>query len=151
MSDNRRGYEIMRVMKTLKEGIHQAMQEQFKDFQLTGPQLMMIGLIVREGALKISELSETMGLSNSTISGIVDRLEKQACVVRQRDGEDKRVVRVALNPDFQKKASGRFREAEGYWDRITEFANEEELNIIMLGLHTLEAVMKRAANQQEGA
>ena len=52
--------------------------------------------------MKITEFSNQLCLSNSTVSGIIDRLEKQEMVVRERSEEDKRVVYVSISPNLKK-------------------------------------------------
>jgi DNA-binding MarR family transcriptional regulator len=50
------------------------------------------------GSLSLGELSKGMYLHPSTISGVVDRLEKKRYVVRDRTEKDRRVVKVRLTP-----------------------------------------------------
>ena len=61
-----------------------SMGQHFNPMNLTGPQGMMMGILSHDGEMKISDLSEKIGLSNSTVSGIIDRLEKQGLVERTR-------------------------------------------------------------------
>jgi DNA-binding MarR family transcriptional regulator len=62
---------------------------------LTMPQLIVLGTI-KEGARTIGEISQLVDLSYSTVSGIVDRLERNGIVVRKRDEHDRRIVWVEL-------------------------------------------------------
>jgi DNA-binding MarR family transcriptional regulator len=61
----------------------------------TMPQLIVLGTI-KEGARTIGEISQLVDLSYSTVSGIVDRLERNGIVVRKRDEHDRRIVWVEL-------------------------------------------------------
>ena len=61
----------------------------------------LLGLLSKNKKMKITELSNQLCLSNSTVSGIIDRLEKQEMVVRERSKEDKRVVYVSISPNFK--------------------------------------------------
>ncbi|HJV47465.1 MAG TPA: MarR family transcriptional regulator [Bacillota bacterium] len=63
---------------------------------ITIPQALVLGEI-RDKPKTIGELSKALDLSNSTISGIVDRLERNQIVIRERDKEDRRVVFVSLS------------------------------------------------------
>ena len=63
---------------------------------LTGPQLTTIKMLEAFGDLSLSELSERMRAQNSTVTGIVDRMEREDLVVRTRSTEDRRVVKLKL-------------------------------------------------------
>jgi DNA-binding MarR family transcriptional regulator len=81
-------------MKQIVHSIKQLADAEFRSHHLTLPQGMLIGILTKHGEMKISDISKHMKLTNSTVSGIVDRLEKQGYVRRIRDEKDRRVVRV---------------------------------------------------------
>lgn len=61
---------------------------------LTGPQLSVLKILEATGDLSLTELSERMSAKNSTITGIVDRMERDGLVVRDRSSTDRRVVLI---------------------------------------------------------
>lgn len=63
---------------------------------LTGPQLTVIKMLETIGDLSLSELSERIRAQNSTVTGIIDRMEREGLVVRERSKEDRRVVHIKL-------------------------------------------------------
>lgn len=63
---------------------------------LTGPQLTVVKLLEQSGGVSLSELSERIRAQNSTVTGIVDRMEREGLVVRERSKEDRRVVFIRL-------------------------------------------------------
>lgn len=65
---------------------------------LTGPQLTVVKLLDGIGQLSLTELSERIRAQNSTVTGIIDRMEREALVVRERSKEDRRVVYIKLTP-----------------------------------------------------
>jgi DNA-binding MarR family transcriptional regulator len=64
--------------------------------ELTGPQLTVIKMLQAVGDLSLSELSERIRAQNSTVTGIIDRMEREGLVVRSRSTEDRRVVHIKL-------------------------------------------------------
>ena len=46
--------------------------------------------------MSLSELSERINAQNSTVTGIIDRMEREGLVVRARSTEDRRVVNIRL-------------------------------------------------------
>ena len=67
---------------------------QAREHGLTGPQISALKILEAMGDLSLSELSEKMSARNSTITGIVDRMERDGLVVRERSQSDRRVVRI---------------------------------------------------------
>jgi len=61
---------------------------------LTGPQVTALKILEGFGALSLSELSARMSAKNSTITGIVDRMERDGLVSRERSTTDRRVVHI---------------------------------------------------------
>lgn len=71
--------------------------ELFHRFGLTGPQLSVLRELEHIGGpASIGTLAHGVHLSSATVTGIVDRLVKQAYVTRIRSVDDKRRVMVAL-------------------------------------------------------
>jgi DNA-binding MarR family transcriptional regulator len=68
----------------------------------TVPQRIVMGHLVRYGDLSVKELSQKVGLSHSTISGIVDRLERKGLVMRSQNLQDRRITKVTTT-DLGKK------------------------------------------------
>jgi MarR family transcriptional regulator, organic hydroperoxide resistance regulator len=64
--------------------------------ELTGPQLTVLKVLEGVGDLSLSELSERIRAQNSTVTGIIDRMEREGLVVRARSTEDRRVVNIQL-------------------------------------------------------
>ena len=149
MDDIATSYEIIKIIKKTKEIMKKTMEEQFKDLNLTGPQGVLVGVLAHNGEHKISDLSEKMCLSNSTVSGIIDRLEKQGFVARKRSEEDRRIVMVDLTEEFRKESKERFKKLEEYVVNMISNATKEELNEILTGLRTLERVLSTAKNQEK--
>ncbi|MDF2673481.1 MAG: transcriptional regulator, MarR family [Clostridiales bacterium] len=72
-----KGIRAIRLIKQVMGSVKRTMGKQFEEMNITGPQGMLVGTLIHYGEMKISDLSEKLGLSNSTVSGIVDRLENQ--------------------------------------------------------------------------
>ncbi len=66
-------------------------------FGLTGPQLTILKLLESFQDLSLSTLSERIRAQNSTVTGIVDRMEREGLVRRERSKADRRVVYLRLS------------------------------------------------------
>lgn len=133
--------EVMRVFK-------HSMKKVFEDMGLTGPQGMVLGILSKEKTMKISDLSVKLNLSNSTVSGIVDRLENQGIVERNRSEEDKRVVYVSIAADFAEKHHQCFhQQIEETIERKMAQGTAEELEKICEGLEVLKKILSDPDNK----
>lgn len=67
-----------------------------EQFGLTGSQLVVLRLLAPSGQLSLSDISDRMRAKNSTVTGIVDRMERDGLVVRRRSEDDRRVIHIEL-------------------------------------------------------
>jgi MarR family transcriptional regulator, organic hydroperoxide resistance regulator len=120
----------------------QNMSKVFEDCGITAPQGMVIGSLSKFGKMKISDLSIKLGFTNSTISGIIDRLEKQRMVERERSEDDKRVVYVKITPEFQERHQDFHKILEENITNIINRGTTEEVVKITEGLNILKKLLE---------
>lgn len=65
---------------------------------LTPAQLHSLIWLGHDAPLTMGELARRLGVTEKTITGVVDRLELAALAVRERDSIDRRQVKVSLAP-----------------------------------------------------
>jgi DNA-binding MarR family transcriptional regulator len=63
---------------------------------LTGPQVTVMACLVSGGPMTLTTLSRQLGMSHSTASGIVDRLQARGLVRRTQDPADRRRTRLTV-------------------------------------------------------
>ena len=141
MIEIEKGYEVIKRIKRLKEGMHGNIEKYFKEMKLTGPQGMVVGILFKSNSLKIGEIASQMELSMSTVSGIVDRLERSEIIARTKSEEDGRVILVTLTESFKQKSAVKFKQIEEHWSEKLSQASEEEFNAIINGLDFLEKLL----------
>ena len=143
MEKDNKGILIVRKMKVILFSFKKNMANKFNSFNITGTQGMLVGIVHRHGQMKISDLSEKMGLSNSTVSGIVDRLEKQDLIERIRSNKDRRVVYITVTDKFKRRFQDNFCEIERNFEDIIEGVPSCEINKILEGLNLLEKLINK--------
>ena len=74
-------------------------REQCARHGITATQLNVLKLLQMVGDLSLSELSKRMSATNSTITGIVDRMVDAELITREQSAEDRRVWRIRLLPE----------------------------------------------------
>jgi DNA-binding MarR family transcriptional regulator len=74
-------------------------------YRITTPQLTVLRLLKTAGDLRLSDLSVKINLTNSTVTGIIDRLERADLVSRQRSTDDRRVILVKITDKGRETAN----------------------------------------------
>jgi DNA-binding MarR family transcriptional regulator len=64
--------------------------------RLTAAQIHVLLWLGHDGTLAMGELARRIGTTDRTVTGVVDRLEREGHLRRERDAADRRVVRVRL-------------------------------------------------------
>jgi len=134
--------EVTKLFRDVGHLIKQNMTKGFEDVGLTQTQFMVIGTLSKYGKMKISELSNQLGLSNSTVSDILDRLEKQEMILRERSEEDKRVVYVSITSKFECMHQGFHKRTKEYFEDILNRGTPEEVDKIVDGLNTFRKLLE---------
>ncbi len=124
--------------------------EELERWGITKPQILVLEQL-KEGPRTVGEISKRVDLSYSTVSGIIDRLERASIVVRKRDEKDRRVVWVSpvVNiPDLHDKFPFLH---QRYYDEMFAGMTDEEAAQICQSLELLARYLerKRAALMQE--
>jgi DNA-binding MarR family transcriptional regulator len=65
---------------------------------LTMPQLKTLLCVAQSGDATSGQIARGLGVSLSTVTGIVDRLSEQGLVTRREDPDDRRITRVLPTP-----------------------------------------------------
>jgi len=68
----------------------------FEKYKISIPQLICLNEVFQHGPISIGALTKIVFLNNSTVTGIVDRLEKRELVKRVRVSKDRRQVHVEV-------------------------------------------------------
>jgi MarR family transcriptional regulator, organic hydroperoxide resistance regulator len=78
---------------------HRRLEQELNAFHLTVPQYIALNCIREsEKGCSMSQLAHSSRQVSATMTGIVDRLLDRGLVVRERDLNDRRTLRVGLTP-----------------------------------------------------
>ena len=145
-----KNFEVTKLIKEIVSQLKHNRGKAVKSFEnsgLTLPQGFLIEILAKNGSMKINELSRQLSLSNSTVSGIIDRLEKREIVERIRSKEDKRVVHVSLTPKFEETYRGFHNMFDKIIENVLSKGTPEEIEEIIRGLN----VLKKLLNEPQEA
>ncbi len=85
------------VTSTLKKGFAEAGVDQIKPAYIG-----VLWVLWQQDGLKVSELGRLAGLEPSTMTGLLDRMERDGITQRRPDPNDRRAQRIFLTPEGQK-------------------------------------------------
>ena len=87
---------VMINLRKIIRAIDMNSKKLIKRVGLTGPQLVILHEIERCDEISAGDVARAVSLSQATVTGILDRLEKRGLVVRQRSKHDKRRIMVSI-------------------------------------------------------
>jgi len=94
--------QIDRDLRAIRQRLRQPVESEFARGGLTPAQRSVMQALVRANGLSLKELSKNIGLAHSTVSGVVDRLEKRGLLRREVHQDDRRVTRILPSKAVQK-------------------------------------------------
>lgn len=127
--DGGTSYEILRSIRRIIRRVSDYSRAMSRDVGLTVPQLLCLKAIGDGGVDEVTPVfvSQKVHLSPATVSGILDRLERDGFVVRERRSKDRRKVCLGLTPhgaDLYQNLPTPLQEA--FLRRLGKLANDEQ-------------------------
>lgn len=112
---------------------------------LTGPQLLVLRYVGRQGEVTVGELARLVRLSQGTVTTILDRLEKKGLVLRIRSTQDKRRVVVSLSADGRQALDGAPTLLQEQFIRAFDELKDWEQTLILSSLQRVAEMMEAHA------
>jgi DNA-binding MarR family transcriptional regulator len=133
--------EILQAYLRLTQHASRQFRLHFGKSDLTFPQALVLSALTEEAPVPISVLAQKTGSANSTVSGIVDRLEKMGLVERVRSEEDRRVIYVDLTARCRQIRENASADVNSYFYTLLKDLPEEEQESILRALLRLGEVL----------
>lgn len=122
--------------------IKQKGREMLSNYKITPPQFVALQWLFEDGDMTIGELSNKMFLACSTTTDLVDRMEKNLLVVRVKDPNDRRVVRIHLLEEGERIIEEVIRKRQIYLEEVLKNFSEEEIVFFQNNLTKLHQEMR---------
>lgn len=111
-------------------------------YGLTGPQLVVLKELVESSPQTVSRLASAVSLSQATVTGILDRLERKRMIERVRDSNDKRRVIVSPTAAAEEALAGSPPLLQEHFTRAFDRLPEWEQTQILSSLQRIVALME---------
>ncbi len=111
------------------------------DFGITNPQFNALLALKEKEHMTMGELCEKLMLACSTATDLIDRMEKNGFIVRTRDTQDRRVIRLAVSEKGQQVITEVLSARRRYVASMLEKLSEEEKTQLAQSLDRLHSLM----------
>jgi DNA-binding MarR family transcriptional regulator len=98
--------QVMSALRRIIRAIDLHSRSLVQRFGLTGPQLLVMKTVMDGAPRSVSEIAAAVNLSQATVTGILDRLERKQIITRTRSTTDRRKVLVSPTPHAEKALAG---------------------------------------------
>jgi DNA-binding MarR family transcriptional regulator len=107
---------------------------------MTPSRLSALATVDRAGSLSMGELAAAEGVAASTMTRIVDSLDRDGLVVRLADARDRRVARVEIKAEGSRLLRGARSNVDRYLDEGLAELDRVQLERLVWALDVLESL-----------
>lgn len=134
---------MMRLRQIVQEMSRHSKQLQEK-YRITLPQLICLKEVANHGPIAIGALTKIVFINNSTVTGIIDRLETRKLVQRVRISKDRRQVHVEITEEGLKFIEDAPTPIHHQFIEKLENMEQEDVSMILWGLELLVDMLGQA-------
>lgn len=132
---------IEELLRSVAKLVRKRGREILSQFDLTPPQLDALLAVAGEDGITMGELCQRMYLACSTVTDLVDRMERGGLVARERDPHDRRVVRLRVLPRGYQVLEAVLEERRRYLAGVLARLDEGELERLAASLRRVYHLM----------
>ncbi|MGC9323021.1 MAG: MarR family winged helix-turn-helix transcriptional regulator [Kosmotogaceae bacterium] len=141
--------EMLTAIKKVMSLMKQNFERDFKKMHVTQSQILVMRVLNQCGDMKVSDISNELDLSNSTVSGIIDRLVEKKIVQRKRSDEDRRIVTISLADEYRQPVKKGLNDFAQKMRKALSTITDEDVDSIIRGLEKLEKILKELQEARE--
>ncbi|PLR83093.1 MarR family transcriptional regulator [Bacillus canaveralius] len=134
--------DIEKDLRYIAGIIKQKGREILSNYTITPPQFVALQWLFEDGDMTIGELSNKMYLAFSTTTDLVDRMEKNSLVMRVKDPNDRRVVRIHLLEEGKRVIDEVIKKRQAYLREVLRNFSGEEVLLLKNNLMRLHQDMR---------
>lgn len=127
--ERERIHQVIRSVRGLNKALYRLLREEAEIMDSTVMQLLVLRYLDKHPQIGLHELARALQLSNSTMSGVVDRMVSAGEIARERSSQDRRLLVMHLTVEGKEKKEAAFNEDSLVMKRLSGLLDlsEEEL------------------------
>lgn len=133
---------IVQGLRRIVKALHSYSQDVYRQYGLTAPQLWALKTLQRDGQISAGDLARALAVHQSSVSILIDRLEKRGLVHRVRARGDGRFVLIELTKRGQALSTMAPEPAQGRLLHGLREMSRGEVNQIRRAVERLVKVME---------
>jgi len=106
-------------------------EAKLSSFGITPVQFVVLASLLKNDGMKFKDLAENIDMDGSTLTGILDRLERAGYVERKGDPEDRRSVLIFLTEKANESGPALLKTAEEFDEEIKEHFTPDEFDVFI--------------------
>ncbi|WP_426450128.1 MarR family winged helix-turn-helix transcriptional regulator [Paenibacillus sp. S-38] len=139
---------FIRMIRELTTRMHAVRSERLKEVGITLPQLLVM-IQLYQGPKTVGGIVEAVQLSYSTVSGIVDRLERDGWVQRVGDLQDRRVIWIHKTEKMETAKERYALFEEHAYGELLSGLTPEELDIVSQSVNLILNQMEKKVEEKK--
>lgn len=139
---------ILKSYLGVSQHFSQQFRKHFGKMSLTFPQAFTLSALA-DGPMPISKLAERTGSANSTISGVVDRLERLGLARRTRSAADHRVITVEATEKYHAMRKQTEMGVSEYFESLLSRLTPQEQETVIQGLRLLDQALTSPEGKED--
>jgi len=140
--------EIDRLIRLVSLIVRKRGRDILGNFDITPPQFNALLALADFGSLTMGELCEKLYLACSTATDLIDRMERNGLIERQRDQNDRRVIRLKITERGQGIIEKVIEARYVYLTNVLASVTAEEKRSIVCALNQLHSLMTQDMAKQ---
>jgi DNA-binding MarR family transcriptional regulator len=125
-TDDRLIYLVFTAQQKLKTYLNNTLSSE--GVTVTPAQAAILFLLREKDGQSMSELSQVLSMDNSTVTGLVDRLQKSGLVTRRANPDDRRISLIRITPQGVEEIKKAKPVITRVNERIKAGLSEQEIN-----------------------
>lgn len=119
--------DFMSLLWAVDHALHRASKRMEAVLGVTGPQRLVLRIVGRFPGMPPGEIARMLHFHPSTLTGIAERLERQGCIRRRTDSQDRRRILLGLTAEGRHVNQSAEGTIEAAVQRTMQSASPEDL------------------------
>ncbi|MEW6724685.1 MAG: MarR family transcriptional regulator [Bacillota bacterium] len=142
-TDDRIVEELEVLLRRVNRIVKKRGREILANYDITPPQFDALQVLINNGEITMGELCDRLYLACSTATDLIDRMERNGYIERQRDQNDRRVIRLKVTEAGHDIISEVMKTRKEYLATILEHLEEKDKEQMVHALSQLYSLMTK--------
>lgn len=136
-------FAVERLLQQISGQMQEALRQFYEPFGITVPQAIILLYIHRCRMGKITDVARHLHMSNSNLSAICRRLERDRLLIRTRDQKDQRIVWISLTDQCRNRLTEIEQSIDESYLSCLSHISSDDRETILKGLTLLNDLLSR--------